>query len=165
MKSVFSAMATIIPAGRGQPRRDQINGVSVITMSILDENKVCGHECQEYDEDGKLMKIATYNNVGSPHGDVKEFYKNGVVKRHIQYINGVMQGKFLTFYPDGSQRIVATFQNGGCHGDYDEFNPDGQKIKHCHYNEGVHAKGQCHSWDEDGNPDDWYRLCKKNPLD
>ncbi len=77
---------------------------------------------QMYTEDGILIDSGTFKN-GERDGLTEQFYNDtGKLRVSANYKNGVLDGKFKAYYPNGNLQGEVTYKNGEMNGEYKEYN-------------------------------------------
>ena len=77
---------------------------------------------QMYTEDGVLIDNANFK-AGERDGLTEQFYNDtGKLRVSANYKNGVLDGKFKTYYPNGNLQGEVTYKNGEMNGEYREYN-------------------------------------------
>ena len=77
---------------------------------------------QMYTEDGILIDSGTFKN-GERDGLTEQFYNDiGKLRVSANYKNGVLDGKFKAYYPNGNLQGEVIYKNGEMNGEYKEYN-------------------------------------------
>ena len=77
---------------------------------------------QMYTEDGILIDSGIFKN-GERDGLTEQFYNDtGKLRVSANYKNGVLDGKFKAYYPNGNLQGEVTYKNGEMNGEYREYN-------------------------------------------
>ena len=77
---------------------------------------------QMYTEDGILIDSGTFKN-GERDGLTEQFYNDtGKLRVSANYKNGVLDGEFKVYYPNGNLQGEVTYKNGEMNGEYKEYN-------------------------------------------
>ena len=71
----------------------------------------------EFYNNGQLMYTNTLDDYGQNHGEGKEFYPSGVLKRAGVYKHGFHWGKWKNYNEEGKYNLT------------EEYNEDGQSVK------------------------------------
>lgn len=58
------------------------------------------------------------------------FYTNNILSEEVNYIDGIRNGFYRSYYPSGKLRIYAFYKNGKAEGDYFLYNEDGSLRAH-----------------------------------
>ena len=75
-----------------------------------------------YTEDGILIDSGTFKN-GERDGLTEQFYNDiGKLRVSANYKNGVLDGKFKAYYPNGNLQGEVIYKNGEMNGEYKEYN-------------------------------------------
>ena len=76
---------------------------------------------QMYTEDGILIDSGTFKN-GERDGLTEQFYNDtGKLRVSANYKNGVLDGKFKAYYPNGNLQGEVNYVNGEMNGDFKEY--------------------------------------------
>lgn len=101
---------------------------------------------RDYFPTGKVKVEATYRN-GVPEGIRREFDENGTVVRSFIFRNGIIagegiinpdglrQGLWKEYYPDGTLKSQGNYVNGNKTGDWEFFYPKGELEQKGSYND------------------------------
>jgi antitoxin component YwqK of YwqJK toxin-antitoxin module len=102
------------------------------------------------DVDGKLLSSETYKK-GVLHGITKTFYpKTGNVAESIEYVNGIKEGPYKKYFPDGALMTEGTYVNDLLDGKFTLYHPNGNIQVKGNYKNGRQT-GNWNYFDEDGN--------------
>ena len=83
---------------------------------------------QMYTEDGILIDSGTFKN-GERDGVTKQFYNDtGKLRVSANYKNGVLEGEFKAYYPNGNLQGEVNYVNGEMNGDFKEYH-ENKKIR------------------------------------
>ena len=104
-----SVWLNFLPSGRISNtetyKNDELNGLKVIYFVPEDPN------------DKSQIISATYNyKDGMLHGEFKEFFMNGVVKKKGQYMDNKPSGAWEDFHPNGKRSLLMRYKYGVKHG-------------------------------------------------
>jgi len=78
------------------------------------------------DVDGKLLSSETYKK-GILHGTTKTFYpETGNVAEIIEYVNGIKEGPYKKYFPDGELMTEGTYKNDVLEGKFLLYYPNGK---------------------------------------
>lgn len=69
----------------------------------------------------KLQYSVEYLDSSLLHGDYKEFYENGLLFKHVKYVNGNEDGEFKQFYENGKPHIETCKKGSKFIGSYKEY--------------------------------------------
>lgn len=75
--------------------------------------------------DGKQKSVYGVTADGVRNGFFKEFYPDGKLKTQGAYRQGELNGPYRTFHPNGKIKLKAEFRAGEFHGVFEEFGEDG----------------------------------------
>lgn len=100
------------------------------------------------EKDGSLIRTETYKD-GKIVG-VSKGYKDGRVVEEIEYVNGVKNGKYNTYYDNGSPLSVGTYKDGSLSGMFTAYYPNGKVQFQGEYSYGVRM-GIWRTYDDEGN--------------
>ncbi len=76
---------------------------------------------QMYTEDGILIDSGTFKD-GERDGLTEQFYNDtGKLRVSANYKNGVLDGEFKAYYPNGDIQGEVTYKNGEMNGEYKEY--------------------------------------------
>lgn len=77
---------------------------------------------QMYTEDGILIDSGTFKD-GERDGLTEQFYNDtGKLRVSANYKNGVLDGEFKAYYPNGNLQGEVIYKNGEMNGEYKEYN-------------------------------------------
>ena len=117
------------------------------------------HHCTARAEGGELCADTRPGRIGSSYSTnaagefddlMVESYPDGTPKIISTFNNGKREGKSTFFYPDGSIQSVMHYQNGELHGSVQHFHPNGTLRSDMTYCNGETC-GEEHDYDEQGN--------------
>ncbi len=107
------------------PRVTNVRGESRIkTLETYHKGRLEGLSL-EFDQRGQIIKKAYYRN-GELNGPFVT-YKFGRPLEIVPYVNGVIEGKVMKYYPGGKVREEIDYKAGVQHGNYNHYNED-QKL-------------------------------------
>lgn len=86
--------------------------------------------------DGQKKAVYTLNAEGLKNGPFKEFYPDGKTKAQGSYKQDKLHGPYKAFYPTGKLKIRAVYRQGQYHGQVEEFGEDGLIKVRANYQEG-----------------------------
>ncbi len=94
----------------------------------------------EYFDNGQLKKIAEINENGDLHGTVTEYHENGTVKSIGNWVDGIEDGEFKTFYNNGQLQAHYFMKDGLLSDCADHFTNEGNLLeKKCYQNGKKHG--------------------------
>ena len=99
---------------------------------------------------GRIGSSYSTNAAGDFDGPQVESYPDGTPKIISTFNNGKREGKSTFFYPDGSIQSVMHYQNGELHGSVQHFHPNGTLRSDMTYCNGETC-GEERDYDEQGN--------------
>lgn len=83
---------------------------------------------QMYTEDGVLIDNANFKD-GERDGVTEQFYNDtGKLRVSVNYKNGVLEGEFKAYYPNGNLQGEVNYVNGEMNGDFKEYH-ENKKIR------------------------------------
>ena len=83
---------------------------------------------QMYTEDGVLIDSGTFKN-GERDGVTEQFYNDtGKLRVSANYKNGVLEGEFKAYYPNGNLQGEVNYINGEMNGEFKEYH-ENKKIR------------------------------------
>ena len=83
---------------------------------------------QMYTEDGILIDSGTFKN-GERDGVTEQFYNDtGKLRVSANYKNGVLEGEFKAYYPNGNLQGEVNYINGEMNGEFKEYH-ENKKIR------------------------------------
>ena len=104
---------------------------------------------QMYTEDGILIDSGTFKN-GERDGVTKQFYNDtGKLRVSANYKNGVLEGEFKAYYPNGNLQGEVNYVNGEMNGDFKEYH-ENKKIRLSGSYKNSLQEGEWKSYLEDG---------------
>ena len=113
---------------------------------------------QFYSETGKLRVSANYKN-GILNGDFKAYYPNGNLQGEIIYKNGEMNGEFKEYYENKNIRLVGNYKESLQEGEWKFYLENGNLQSVVNYKSGV-LNGMKEDYYSNGNL--WTRQEFKN---
>lgn len=122
------------------------NGI-LINEGILDERGLQQGIWKEYDSDGVLRAIGSYDN-GKKTGIWKYFFSSGVIEQVGSYFKGKPDGEWNWFFANGSLLRKENFIKGLPDGNYYEYDSLGQLIVSGSFQDGA-ANGKWFIIDND----------------
>lgn len=117
---------------------------------------------QFYNDTGKLRVSANYKN-GVLEGEFKAYYPNGNLQGEVNYINGEMNGEFKEYHENKKIRLSGSYKNSLQEGEWKSYLEDGTLESLINYKD-----GELHGIKEDYYPNGnvWTRQeFKNNDLD
>lgn len=104
---------------------------------------------QMYTEDGILIDSGTFKN-GERDGVTKQFYNDtGKLRVSANYKNGVLEGEFKAYYPNGNLQGEVNYVNGEMNGEFKEYH-ENKKIRLSGSYKNSLQEGEWKSYLEDG---------------
>ena len=104
---------------------------------------------QMYTEDGILIDNANFKD-GERDGLTEQFYNDtGKLRVSANYKNGVLEGEFKAYYPNGNLQGEANYVNGEMNGDFKEYH-ENKKIRLSGSYKNSLQDGEWKSYLEDG---------------
>ena len=117
---------------------------------------------QFYNDTGKLRVSANYKN-GVLEGEFKAYYPNGNLQGEVNYVNGEMNGNFKEYHENKKIRLSGSYKNSLQEGEWKSYLEDGTLESIVNYKD-----GELHGLKEDyyKNGNVWTRQeFKNNDLD
>lgn len=102
-----------------------------------------------WNEDGKLKEIINFKD-GKPHGERKNYWKNGNLKSSAYWDSGLQSGKGFFYYENGNLEESNYRFNEKLHGVYKAYYPDKTLKTHCNYWNN-HPLDTCRNYYPNGN--------------
>lgn len=65
-----------------------------------------------------------------------KFYKNGQIKKEVEYIDNVKNGKIRWYYPNGELKGIGFYNDGKCDGDFITYYRSGKIKSRIRYKDG-----------------------------
>lgn len=104
---------------------------------------------QMYTEDGVLIDSGTFKN-GERDGVTEQFYNDtGKLRVSANYKNGVLEGEFKAYYPNGNLQGEVNYINGEMNGEFKEYH-ENKKIRLSGSYKNSLQEGEWKSYLEDG---------------
>lgn len=104
---------------------------------------------QMYTEDGVLIDNANFKD-GERDGLTEQFYNDtGKLRVSANYKNGVLEGEFKAYYPNGNLQGEVNYVNGEMNGDFKEYH-ENKKIRLSGSYKNSLQEGEWKSYLEDG---------------
>ena len=134
-------------------KTDATRGIFILSKELYSDDKKAG-TAYVYFPDGKIQQTFAYNN-GKKEGLSKEFDREGNLITLLEYSNdflvsrekinrtdknGLKQGEWKEFYPNGSIKSEKTFKNDLMHGYYKEYDNRGKLVLTMLYENGAIVK-------------------------
>ncbi|MCW5520307.1 toxin-antitoxin system YwqK family antitoxin [Aureitalea sp. L0-47] len=122
--------------------RDNTADVKYFTLSgkLVSEGKMNGKnrigEWLYYHEKSKEVMSREYYENGKLEGKKLTYYPNGKITEEISYVNGVMQGESLYYGPDGTLLKKLRYSNDELHGEAIYYDAYGNVTIKGYYKEG-----------------------------
>lgn len=91
-----------------------------ITYDIYANTPFSGTSLKSYGSSGVPKEFITYQD-GLMNGRYETYYKNGQINIEATYLNGKLHGAFKKWFDNGDKEIETTYKNGEMHGPYKEF--------------------------------------------
>jgi hypothetical protein len=88
------------------------------------------------------------------HGKFYTYYDSGEVSSDREYVDDVLHGKYIDYYPDNVVWSVSYYINGKRHSRFVEYYDSGALLRTCVYVDGL-IQGECIWYKSNG--DIWYR--------
>lgn len=100
------------------------NGEIRATAYLIDE--VPEGITKQYNQDGNLLESGSFSK-GEKVGvwTKNEYYDNGKLKEHAEYLDDKKHGKYESYYENGQLSQDAYYKNGNLEGDYKSFYKNG----------------------------------------
>ena len=111
------------------------NGELKTHGNVDNDNKPHGN-IKEWFSNGVLFKDHNFNH-GVPHGSCKTFHENGNIFQDYNFEYGVEHGVMNQYYENGGKDIIATFKNGKEHGLKEQFYPSGKLETRANFVDGL----------------------------
>jgi hypothetical protein len=87
----------------------------------------------KYDGFGNIIEETSYKGDSILHGPQKLYYKNGNLKKTIDYNNGKITGNLTRYYWDGKLQRIESFYKNGLNGYSTSYYPNSQIRSKCYY--------------------------------
>lgn len=109
-----------------------------------------GHPEKEikYFIEGK--QVSENEFIQNGRNGIKMIYENSSKITEIEFKDGEMSGRVITFYPDGKKQTETSYQKNIKNGQHLEWHQNGQKVVEGKYEKGK-KQGRWLKWDEQGN--------------
>lgn len=98
------------------------------------ENDIKHGKKTNYNWGGNIMSICTFKN-GKKDGK-KIFYGNGIITETANYVEGKLNGRYITFFKDGKICVSTKYKNDICHGIRKMYYRSGQLQTEIRYKDG-----------------------------
>ncbi|MGC6768032.1 toxin-antitoxin system YwqK family antitoxin [Enterococcus sp. LJL51] len=120
---------------------------------ILDEEYVKNHGVDSDNGLGAQPPYGDYLTTSEDGRDLfnglaYEMFENGRIANYSWYKDGVEDGQFVLFYPDGKVKTIMNKKRGVVHGKMTKYFPDGKLEEEGEYELGVALNYTC--YDENG---------------
>lgn len=120
----------------------------VLGKSRFVQDKRVGQTLQ-YDLDGHLSGILTFNDEGLRDGKHQFFYPDGKIKSEIPYKNGLIDGEVMLYYPSGQLKRSLSFVGGKLEGTERMWNEAGVLTTEANYKNNL-PSGTTRTWHDNG---------------
>lgn len=91
----------------------------------------------------------TINEAGQKHGSYIIKNREGKIILYHSYINGIMEGPYIEYYPNGQMKSVCRCKNNKIEGEYVSWYKDGSLQEESYYVDGL-LHGERVIWERDG---------------
>ena len=91
----------------------------------------------------------TVYKTGKPSGIVRQYYKDGVLKKETPFINGRIEGIEKTYYDNGKLYSETPYTSSQINGDVKEYYMSGRLLRVITYSYGIQR--QTKKYDDNGN--------------
>ena len=91
----------------------------------------------------------TVNEKGEKHGSYIVKNKYGKTAIMQSYINGIMEGPYVEYYPNGQIKSICKCRNNRIEGEFCEWSSNGDIIEESIYVNGI-KNGECIIWNFEG---------------
>lgn len=98
------------------------------------KGKLDGKSILYYAESGKPVEIIEYKN-GVKEGLYLKYFPEGEIMIEGSYKNDQLHGDYVVYYIDGSVEIKGRYENGIKWGNWDYYNEDGEELTEDQYKE------------------------------
>ncbi|MCB9224667.1 MAG: hypothetical protein R2780_00080 [Crocinitomicaceae bacterium] len=105
-----------------------IDESEIVKPEIVDTISKPG-ETVEYHPNGAVKIRGKLNEMGQREGLWISYYDNGVKWSESYYVNGILDGHSLTFFPNGKVRYVGEYKNGEKSGTWKFYDELGEFVK------------------------------------
>lgn len=105
---------------------------------MIDGKRTAVYE-REYYEDGNLLKEGRLGDSEKRDGHWKSYYRDGVVWSEGDYIDGVRNGKTVTYYANGNKYYEGQFAKAKKVGVWKFWNEDGELNKEVDFDKSPEA--------------------------
>jgi antitoxin component YwqK of YwqJK toxin-antitoxin module len=107
-------------------------GLIINEEGLVKKNLEQGLWKRYWNVDGKLKEIINFKD-GKPHGERKNYWKNGNLKSSAYWDSGIQSGKGFFYYENGNLEESNYWLNEKLHGVYKAYYPDKTLKTHCNY--------------------------------
>lgn len=107
----------------------------VICIELYKDNKKEGKSTKYHVNGNKASELKYRADL--KHGKWIQYYEDEVICLKSEYIKGKLNGKFETFFPDGSIEIVGSYANDVRVGEWTFLNKDGTLKRSINYINGI----------------------------
>ena len=142
MKYFFSFFVLIILISCSGSEEEE-NGVEIettinevvedTTTTVAPDTLTKSGETVEYHPNGAVKMRGKLNDNGMRHGLWISFYDNGIKWSEAYYIDGVLDGHSITFFPNGKVRYIGEYKNGDKTGTWKFYDEAGELVKEENY--------------------------------
>lgn len=135
----------------------ELNGLNVIYYK--DSIKELGHWkegkqnglFQLYTEDGILIESANFKN-GERDGLTEQYFSStGKLRVSANYKEGILEGEYKVYYPDGTLQGEVSYKNGEMNGEFKEYYENGNLWTRQEFKDNI-SEGIYEIYYEDGTP-------------
>lgn len=86
-------------------------------------------ETVEYHPNGAVKMRGKLNDNSMRHGLWISYYDNGIKWSEAYYVDGVLDGHSITFFPNGKVRYIGEYKNGKKTGAWKFYDESGELVK------------------------------------
>ena len=100
---------------------------NLIATEEYDHGVLTGESISYFAETGKILEIFHYKN-GLRNGPYKKYFPDGKLMTEGYYENDTLEGEFVTYYPGGQIQVRGTYSNGLQKGNWEYFDEKGNLL-------------------------------------
>lgn len=147
---LISIVAIFFAAGNSCNSGSSLEGTEVISSytngspqmerdyKMIDGKRLAVYE-REYYEDGNLLKEGALSSMEKRDGHWKSYHRDGVLWSEGDYINGIREGKTVTYFANGNKYYEGQFAKAKKVGVWKFWKEDGEFDKEIDFDKSYEA--------------------------
>ncbi len=127
-KDIISNENMQVFEGEKQKVTHLFDGYDLQAVGVIKDGKKTGN-WQMYNEQGKLTGKGRFDEQGKRIGEWTWYDDQGRISDKESYTNGVIEGKYISFYDNGKPKVTCNYKEGKLDGEYKMYNEKGALIE------------------------------------